>query len=152
MGRLREDLVADILFMHIYIYIYIYICQPNLLSGFDVWGSVQLPRSTRAWIQVISFDVERRSQAQHHGSETGTSMLWISSVEKKVEGLSREASSCHFLWWWKAYNHSRKNKLRMFNMKLEEKKMAKFSSGYLEIKKTRRLEGKKHVRLEIHKL
>jgi len=25
----------------------------------------------------------------------------------------------------------------MFNMKLEEKKMAKFSSGYLEIKKTK---------------
>jgi hypothetical protein len=29
----------------------------------------------------------------------------------------------------------------MFNMKLEEKKMAKFSSGYLEIKKTKRAFG-----------
>jgi len=30
-------------------------------------------------------------------------------------------------------------------MKLEEKKMAKFSSGYLEIKKTRRLVGREET-------
>ena len=83
------------------------------------------------WIQVLFYSIYHICSRERRNSDVGPRWLWKQESEmvprKKVEGLS---SSSHFLQWWKAYDRSpKKNKLLMFNMKLQKKELGRFASG-----------------------